>query len=317
MGDVNVALLDRRAVLVAGASGGLALAVAGCGGGALSSPARLATPAATPAAGDRPAWIQVTNLWAARRPERVAFALQAPDASLVAAAALRVRVTDDRGRAVADAPAVFRPLEGPEHAMAAMSPGVPMLDGFYVTTVRFPRAGRFGVVAEGTLADGRPVASAPWTLTVAARPTWPRAGQRAQASVNPLVGAGIDPGVVCSARPACGLHRTVVADALAARQQLVVILASPGLCGYRICNSDALDAVHGEYERRGVRFAHLELFADWRRPNLGASRWFRQWRLPSEPWTFFVGRDGRVVRALEGAATTGEYRGWLDEFASA
>jgi hypothetical protein len=32
----------------------------------------------------------------------------------------------------------------------------------------------------------------------------------------------------------------------------------------------------------------------------------RQWRLPSEPWTFLVGADGRIEAKLEGAYSVGE-----------
>ena len=54
-----------------------------------------------------------------------------------------------------------------------------------------------------------------------------------------------------------------------------------------------------------MRFIHVEAFRD-NDPRKGYNRWMRQWGLPSEPWTFLVGRDGRVTAKFEGALSEAE-----------
>jgi hypothetical protein len=36
------------------------------------------------------------------------------------------------------------------------------------------------------------------------------------------------------------------------------------------------------------------------------NRWVKEWNLPSEPWVFVVGRDGRVAAKFEGAVSVPE-----------
>jgi hypothetical protein len=41
-------------------------------------------------------------------------------------------------------------------------------------------------------------------------------------------------------------------------------------------------------------------------PGLGVNRWVREWKLPSEPWIFLVGADGRMKAKFEGAVSARE-----------
>ena len=36
------------------------------------------------------------------------------------------------------------------------------------------------------------------------------------------------------------------------------------------------------------------------------NQWVREWGLPSEPWIFLVGRDGRVKARFEGSVSAAE-----------
>jgi hypothetical protein len=62
----------------------------------------------------------------------------------------------------------------------------------------------------------------------------------------------------------------------------------------------------GEGDRaQGRGFIHQEIYNDnsvdkGYRPQVGA------WRLPTEPWTFVVGRDGRIAERFQGAFSAGE-----------
>ena len=57
--------------------------------------------------------------------------------------------------------------------------------------------------------------------------------------------------------------------------------------------------------RQGVRYIHVEVYKD-NNPAPGYNRWFREWQLPSEPWVFLVGRDGRIKDRFEGSVSAAE-----------
>jgi hypothetical protein len=68
---------------------------------------------------------------------------------------------------------------------------------------------------------------------------------------------------------------------------------------------DVVDAVRKSFASSPVRFIHVEVFRD-NDPAKGYNRWMRQWGLRSEPWTFLVGRDGRVKAKFEGSVSAAE-----------
>ena len=58
----------------------------------------------------------------------------------------------------------------------------------------------------------------------------------------------------------------------------------------------------------GVRFIHTEIYED-NDPTKGQNSWVREWKLPSEPWIFVVGADGKITDRFEGTVSVRE----LDE----
>jgi hypothetical protein len=54
-----------------------------------------------------------------------------------------------------------------------------------------------------------------------------------------------------------------------------------------------------------VRFIHVEVYAG-NDPANGVNRWMREWRLPTEPFTFVVDRRGIIRAKLEGAFSVAE-----------
>src|SRR5262249_22484857 len=107
--------------------------------------------------------------------------------------------------------------------------------------------------------------------------------------------------------PDRALLRYSVAASLAAHRAFVLTFASSQLCASPTCAPvvDVVDAARKRFTSSGVRFIHVEVFQD-NDPHRGYNRWMRQWRLPSEPWTFLVGRDGRVKGKFEGAVSVTE-----------
>jgi hypothetical protein len=63
--------------------------------------------------------------------------------------------------------------------------------------------------------------------------------------------------------------------------------------------------VASRFEGEEVRFIHVEVFED-NDPAKGFNRWMKQWKLQTEPWTFLVGADGRIVERYEGAVSVDE-----------
>jgi hypothetical protein len=63
--------------------------------------------------------------------------------------------------------------------------------------------------------------------------------------------------------------------------------------------------VRRRHEDAGVRFIHVEIYED-NDPTKGENEWVAEWGLPSEPWVFLVGPDGRVRARFEGTVSVRE-----------
>jgi hypothetical protein len=89
----------------------------------------------------------------------------------------------------------------------------------------------------------------------------------------------------------------------------VVTFATPQFCASRTCGPvvDVVDRVRREFRGTPIRFMHVEVYED-NDPSKGVNRWMREWGLPSEPWVFLVGRDGRIKDKFEGSVSMGELR---------
>jgi hypothetical protein len=66
-----------------------------------------------------------------------------------------------------------------------------------------------------------------------------------------------------------------------------------------------VDAVRKQFARSGIRFIHVEVYKD-NNPGRGYNQWVKQWHLPSEPWIFLVGSDGRIKARFEGSVSVQE-----------
>jgi hypothetical protein len=199
-----------------------------------------------------------------------------------------------------------------ERTTARLEPiGVPGLSGpaagnvnrLYVAHVRIPRPGRYWLVAAPAGARIQAVG----VFDVRFHSPTPVVGAKAPDSDTPTL-ADAPAGSLTTRRPPdLGLLRYSVADSLAAHRPFVVTFATPKFCTSRTCGPvvDVVDAVRRRFASSGVRFIHVEVYTD-NDPAKGYNRWMRQWRLRSEPWTFLVGRDGRVKAKFEGSVAEAE-----------
>jgi hypothetical protein len=178
--------------------------------------------------------------------------------------------------------------------------------GIYVARIETPSAGTYWLLAEPV--GGRKV-QALGNVVVRERSKAPAVGDRAIASRTPTLSStnGDLATLTTSRRPDRELYEVSVAQALAAHEAFVVSFATPQFCQSRTCGPtvDVLSAVHKRMAGSGVRFIHVEVYAD-NDPAKGVNEWMRQWRLPTEPFTFVVDRRGVIRAKLEGAFSVAE-----------
>jgi hypothetical protein len=175
----------------------------------------------------------------------------------------------------------------------------------YVAHVRLD-PGTYWVLAEPV--GGRRI-QAIGNLEVEAEPDAPVPGSKAFPSRTPTLESENGNVAALTTRnpPDRELLRYSVAESLAARTPFVLTFATPKFCTSRTCGPvvDVVDAVRKRFALTDVRFIHVEVY-EGNNPALGPNRWFREWRLTEEPWTFLVGRDGRVKQSFAGSVSVAE-----------
>jgi hypothetical protein len=177
----------------------------------------------------------------------------------------------------------------------------------YVTRVRLPKPGTYWLVAEPE-GGGRKV-QAVGNVVVSANDPEPSPGDPAPASETPtLTSADRDVSKLTTRTPPDeSLLRHSVAESLRANVPFVVTFSTPKYCTSRTCGPavDVVEEVARRFEDENVRFIHVEVHEDLD-PAKGFNRWMREWRLQTEPWTFLVGADGKIVERFEGAVSVNE-----------
>jgi hypothetical protein len=175
----------------------------------------------------------------------------------------------------------------------------------YVAHVRLPRPGTYWLVARPV--GGTIHISGIRDLEVRARTATPAIGARAVPSRTPTLATAPVSDLTTRVPPDRALLRYSVAGSLRAHAPFVLVFATPRYCTSRTCGPvvDVVDSVRRQFAKTGIRFIHVEIYKD-NNPSKGENRWVRQWHLPTEPWIFLVGRDGRVKAKFEGAVSRGE-----------
>jgi hypothetical protein len=174
----------------------------------------------------------------------------------------------------------------------------------YVAQVPFARKGRHVVIALAKL-DGRLVASTAIAVNVIGSGGPPKAGDAAIKIDTPTKAEVGDVSKIDTRIPPDTMHDVNFADAVG-KKPVVLVFATPALCKSRVCGP-IVDAVEQLKEQYGSKadFIHMEIYnnndiAKGYRPQV------RAWKLPSEPWTFVIDKQGKVVEAFEGAASVAE-----------
>jgi len=176
----------------------------------------------------------------------------------------------------------------------------------YVAHLRAPRAGTYTI---GIEAPGKPTLRGSLKITVRAHPLAPAVGSKAIPSQTPTIASthGNLKELTTRTPPDTRLLDYSVAGSLATHKRFVLVFATPKFCQSRTCGPvvDVVDAVRRQFTGSGIRFIHVEVYKD-NNPGLGYNKWVKQWHLPSEPWTFLVGADGRIKARFEGSVSVQE-----------
>ena len=187
------------------------------------------------------------------------------------------------------------------------SPAAGDVTELYVARLRLERPGKYWVLAEPV--GGRPI-QALGNVVVKPRAASPAVGARAPRSKTPTLHTEPDVSkLTTSDPPDTELLRHSVAESIASHAPFVVVFATPQFCTSRTCGPvvDVVDRVRRDFAGNAVRFIHVEVYRD-NDPTRGVNRWMREWRLPSEPWVFLVGSDGRIKAKFEGSVSIRELR---------
>ncbi|HUQ22624.1 MAG TPA: hypothetical protein VM049_06370 [Gaiellaceae bacterium] len=174
----------------------------------------------------------------------------------------------------------------------------------FVTHLQLPKAGKYWLLAEPV--GGRKI-QAVGTVEVKKRTAAPDVGEAAPASKTPTLATATLAQLSTSRVPDPELHRSSIASALAEHAPFVVVFATPKYCSSRTCGPvvDVVSAVRRRDADSAVRFIHVEIYKD-NDPAKGVNRFVTQWNLPSEPWTFVVGQDGKIRDRFEGTVSVRE-----------
>lgn len=190
---------------------------------------------------------------------------------------------------------------------------IPGERGLYKTTAVFESAGRWGaeVSVEGTGLDETVNAA----FDVAESGTTPAIGDPAPPS-DSLTSDDADElsEITTDPDPDPDFYELSIADALKQPKPFVVVFSTPRFCTSQVCGP-TLDIVESVAKRfRAVRFIHVEVYKNLDDPaNLVTVKAVREWGLPSEPWVFVVGADGRVAAKYEGTVTAAELSATLED----
>lgn len=218
--------------------------------------------------------------------------------------------------------------------LAAASPfpftwAINKVRGFFIGTTNIPvGAHEIGLVLSGTDAAGATVLIRV-TAIVQSAGIAPRPGNKAPTVATPL--AATDPhgvaGVSTDPDPRADFYTHSASELLATGTPFLIAFASPAFCVSQACGPTLAVLKAAADRHPGVIIIHVEPYQmSWNGtrliPILATGGGLQPtsivdaWQLPVEPWIITVGRDGRILRSLEGVVSPEEIDAALAELAA-
>lgn len=171
---------------------------------------------------------------------------------------------------------------------------------YQADAVHMEDPGRYVVLVVSRI-DGKLVA-APSEVRVRKRSPVPEVGDTApRVKTDTVASAGGDIESIDTRRPpAPELHEQSF-DQVVGKKPVALLFATPQLCASRVCGPvvDIALQMRKKFGDR-VAFIHQEVFVD-NYVERGLREPLRRYGLPTEPWLFTVGTDGRIAARLEGS----------------
>lgn len=241
------------------------------------------------------------SIFLAGQDNRVAFGVIDDNAGfLYGKTALYVaRTPESKAKGPYVAPADVLVTEAPYRSQQAATEADPFA-AVYAAQVPFDKPGDYAVMAV-TLVDGKPVAAPGQVkVTTSAKDPVPEVGDAApDAETDTVASAGGDVEAIDTRRPTSDMHANFAAAV--GKKPVALLFATPQLCQSRVCGP-VVDVALQLRSRYGdeVEFIHQEVYTD-NDPNKGLRKPLQEFGLPTEPWLFVVGKDGKVTARLEGS----------------
>ncbi len=172
---------------------------------------------------------------------------------------------------------------------------------FVVPKVDFDADGSWLAIAMIKTKDGKLEVSRVPSPVVGEYPRVPRVGERPP-KIQTLTAAdvGNDLEKIDTRVPPDQMHKVDFADVLG-HKPIVLVFATPALCQSRVCGPvvDVAQQVADAYEPR-ADFIHQEVYVD-NEIEKGIRPQLKAFGLPTEPWTFLIGKEGVIKDRLQGA----------------
>jgi hypothetical protein len=189
--------------------------------------------------------------------------------------------------------------------------------GVYAAQETFERPGIYEVEVAADMPGGPQTARA--AFQVRPEPQVPVPGEMAPASENLTVkdrpAEAVDSRAATGPIPDPELHRTTIADALAAGRPVLAVFSTPVYCVSRFCGpvTDMVQELAADYGER-AEFIHVEIWHDHGENEVNEAA--ADWLLTpggnlTEPWVFLIDGDGRILARWDNVATRQEIEPWL------
>lgn len=194
----------------------------------------------------------------------------------------------------------------PEFQSTTTSGDADAAKAVYVADLELPADGEhllYGIVQT----DGRMVGTGAQSIVAGRGKDVPGPGEPAiKVSTETIASSGGNVDLLTTRRPpARELLKTDFADVLG-KKPVVLSFATPLLCASRVCGPviDIVEQVRAR-TKADVAFIQQEIYKD-NEVDKGVRDQVAKWKLPSEPWTFVIDGDGKVVERFEGAFSAEE-----------
>ena len=172
---------------------------------------------------------------------------------------------------------------------------------YVVPKVDFPKDGSYLAIAMIKGKDGKLEASRLPSPVVDQYPKVPKVGERPP-KIDTLTAAdvGNDLEKIDTRVPPDQMHKVNFAEVLG-KKPIVLIFATPALCQSRVCGPvvDVAQQVADKFEPQ-ADFIHQEVYNE-NEISKGLRPQLKAFHLPTEPWTYLIGKEGVIKDRLSGA----------------